>query len=285
MQFVSNLYAWLSDHARFQILSDLHLEVGRQYDTYQIPPSAPYLILAGDIGRLVDYESYLTFLTRHVDRFQLIFLVLGNHELYGLTLEEGIREADKLEREEILLGKVVFLHRKRYDILQHGIVVLGCTLWSHIPKEAEEIVMARVNDFKRINKWTIQDHNNAHQQDLEWLQAQTNIAQGQGQTKKRRPARIIAVTHHAPCIKGTSDPGHAHSTCSSAFATDVLNHFRGALNIWVFGHTHYSTDFMQNGIRVIANQRGYVLNPSNEAELRRTEKKKHKFNLKKVATV
>lgn len=28
---------------------------------------------------------------------------------------------------------------------------------------------------------------------------------------------------------------------------------------WVFGHTHYSTDFKEGGIRLVSNQRGYAL--------------------------
>ena len=243
---------------RFQILSDLHLEVGPQYDTYRIPTHAPYLILAGDIGRLVDYEGYLTFLTHHVDQFQLIFLVLGNHEFYGLTLKDGLERAQKLEREKTLSNKVILLHRRRHDIPQLGVIVLGCTLWSAVPKEAEEIVTAKINDFKRIVEWDVPNHNVVHQLDLEWLSAQVNIAREQ--TRNHEPRRIIVVTHYAPCIEGTSDPEHTTSDCSSAFATDLLhNDCWSGVNIWVFGHTHYSTTFVRNGIRVVANQRGYVL--------------------------
>jgi len=81
----------------FQILSDLHLEVGPQYHTFSIPASAPYLILAGDIGRLVDYEHHLSFLSTHIAAFEKVFLVLGNHEFYGLSYAAGIKLARKLE--------------------------------------------------------------------------------------------------------------------------------------------------------------------------------------------
>ncbi|KAF5867400.1 putative ser thr protein phosphatase superfamily protein, partial [Botrytis fragariae] len=61
----------------FQILSDLHLEVCSQYYTFSIAPVAPYLILAGDIGRLIDYEGYLAFLAKQTAQFEKVFLVLG----------------------------------------------------------------------------------------------------------------------------------------------------------------------------------------------------------------
>lgn len=57
----------------YQINSDLHLEVGQQYSSILIPASTPYLVLAGDIGRLADYLT-------QIEQFELVFLVLGNHE-------------------------------------------------------------------------------------------------------------------------------------------------------------------------------------------------------------
>ncbi|KAE9966696.1 hypothetical protein BLS_006857 [Venturia inaequalis] len=282
MQFARNVYRNFAERPRFQILSDLHLEVGHQYDTYQIPPHAPHLILAGDIGRLIDYEDYLAFLTRHIDRFQFIYLVLGNHEFYGLTLGDGLERAAKLEREKALSNKVIVLHQRRHDIPQLGVIILGCTLWSSIPKEAEVVVAAKINDFKRIVGWSVQDHNAAHQLDLEWLITQVNIARSQIKSR-----RIVVVTHHAPCIKGTSHPEHTSSDCNSAFATDLLdNGCWVGVNTWVFGHTHYSTAFLRNGIRVIANQRGYVLNPKGENALKKKqEKKKHRFDVRNVTTL
>ena len=40
-------------------MCDLHLEVGQQYLIFDFDVTAPNLILAGDIGRLIDYESYV----------------------------------------------------------------------------------------------------------------------------------------------------------------------------------------------------------------------------------
>lgn len=70
---------------QFQIMSDLHLELGQQYNSFYIPPSAPYLVLAGDIGRLVDHHLFLSFLRAQCERFVQVFMALGNHEFYGVT--------------------------------------------------------------------------------------------------------------------------------------------------------------------------------------------------------
>lgn len=54
---------WPPKKIPFQVMSDLHLEVGQQYTSFRISPCAPYLILAGDIGRLSDYVAYRDFLS------------------------------------------------------------------------------------------------------------------------------------------------------------------------------------------------------------------------------
>src|SRR3954465_12501273 len=86
-----------SESPSCQILSDLHLEVGQQYGSFKIPPAAPYLILAGDIGRLIDYDAYLGFLAIQTTNFDKVFLVLGNHEFYSLSFTTGLVQARKLE--------------------------------------------------------------------------------------------------------------------------------------------------------------------------------------------
>ncbi|RYP71631.1 hypothetical protein DL770_008088 [Monosporascus sp. CRB-9-2] len=88
--------------ARVQILSDLHLEVGQQYLSYIFPVSAPFLLLGGDVGRLTDYDGYLKFLEAQVSRYEKVFLVLGNHEFYGLDYESGLDTARRLSEDPSL---------------------------------------------------------------------------------------------------------------------------------------------------------------------------------------
>jgi len=251
----------------FQILSDLHLEVGKQYEDFKIVPFAPYLVLAGDIGRLSDYAAFLSFLEVQCHQFQLVFLVLGNHEFYGSTHEQGLELAKKLESEPQLEGKMVLLHKRRFDVPHSSIIILGCSLWSQIPDTASKIVETKVNDFKKIEDWTVESHNAAHAAELEWLKTEVeSIQQHNGTTsKKASPAEakrtILIITHHAPSIELTSEPHLIGSPWNSAFATDLLTDAEewSDVQTWVFGHTHYSTEFSKSGVKVISNQRGYVL--------------------------
>lgn len=253
--------------AAFQVFSDLHLEVGQQYSSWDFPIKAPYLILAGDIGRLADYDVFLSFLERQTNRFQSVFLVLGNHEFYGSSFAEGIVRAQRLVSEPRLQEKLVLLHRRRFDVPDSDVTILGCSLWSHITDSARELVSAKVNDFRRISEWTTSSHNAEHTNDLKWLREQVKMIQQEESraAKENRQSqskrKILIVTHHAPSIKGTSEPRFEGSEINTAFATDLLERKEDWKDVvaWVYGHTHYSTEFQKVGVRVLSNQRGYVL--------------------------
>lgn len=271
---------------KLQILSDLHLEVGQQYSSFEVPVSAPYLVLAGDIGRLIDYSSYPDFLTRQTERYKKVFLVLGNHEFYGLSFTAAVLEAQRLVDEPSLKGKLVLLNRTRYDILEcPEVIILGCTLWSKVPEEARVAVTSKVKDFQKIEGWTVDDHNNAFERDSAWLREQVaEISKENGSLPQGQLKRIMVVTHHAPSVQETASPKHVGNAWSSAFATDLLSHGTwGDVHTWVFGHTHYTTEFEKSGVRVVSNQCGYVLPGS--AENNDVQDKKRKFDGRKVIRI
>ncbi|OCT44580.1 hypothetical protein CLCR_06137 [Cladophialophora carrionii] len=238
---------------RFQIMSDLHLEVGNQYETFQVPVEAPFLILGGDIGRLRDYESYLSFLATQCAQFDTVCLVLGNHEFYGISRSEGLALAEQLEKEERTMGKLKLLHRRRLD--------------SHIRLQNRDEIERRVNDFRQIQDWNVDQHNKEHERDVDWLRTEINLikagSDGAGSTKS-----ILVVTHHAPVRKGSSDPMYEESPLADAFSTDLIGVHEqlGSVHWWVFGHTHYTTQWREQGVNLISNQRGYVFGPGSNGQ-------------------
>ncbi|KAJ5951083.1 calcineurin-like phosphoesterase [Penicillium vulpinum] len=265
-QFIRNLFSQPS--VSIQILSDLHLEVNRQYTLFDVPVVSKYLLLAGDIGRLADYDEYLAFLHKQTEKFELVFLILGNHEFYGGSFASAFETVRRLEQEPSLNGRLVLLHQRRYDIPDSNVTILGCTLWSDIPENSKDIVHYKIKDFQKIKDWTIDEHNAAHKSDLSWLHKEVQSIYN---THKINPTKlskrsVLVATHHAPAMHRTSSPQHAQNPWSAAFATDLLSQPWNGVNTWVFGHTHYSTEFKEKGIRVVSNQRGYVLPWSNEAK-------------------
>ncbi|CCF43211.1 hypothetical protein CH063_12974 [Colletotrichum higginsianum] len=241
-----------SSSGSVQFMSDLHLEATGNYATFDFPVTAPYLLLSGDVGSLADYKEYLSFIRRQTGRYAAVLLVLGNHEFHGLDHSTTLARAKELEAEPSLGGRLHVLHRRRFDIPGTNTTIIGCTLWTMVPEEAKEAVVGRVKDFQHIEDWGVETHNGAHVADLKWLKGQLR--------EVPEETRVIVATHHAPSLEGTSEPQHRGSPWSSAFATGIMEDGEdwSRVGCWVFGHTHYSTDVVVEGVRIVSNQRGYV---------------------------
>ncbi|KAH8883278.1 putative calcineurin-like phosphoesterase [Thozetella sp. PMI_491] len=276
MKSLGKLVSKLRGHPEVQLLSDLHLEVGQQYSSFTIPRSAPFLLLAGDIGRLIDYDQYLSFLQQQVANYKVIFLVLGNHEFYETDYDSGLAKAQALVAEPSLRGKVVLLHKTRWDDPNSNFTILGCTLWSAIADSARDIVRAKVKDFKKITDWSVEKHNALHADEVAWLKRELQETRGRD---------VLIATHHAPSLQGTSSPQHVDNPWTSAFATDVLQQgtWEG-VGVWAFGHTHFSADFMCRGVRIVSNQRGYIL-PGDAGQQQKGARKKGDFDPAMVVIV
>lgn len=154
------------------------------------------------------------------------------------------------------------MNRVRVDLdVSSDITILGCTLHSSIPPDVKSIVAMKVNDFKRIDNWTVDDHNSEHQLDVQWLQREIREIRQQVDRPKRS---ILVITHHAPTIQGTSKPSDLRNPWSCAFSTDLLgDEALSDVQWWVFGHTHFTSEFKRGQVRLVSNQRGYVFNGVN----------------------
>lgn len=229
-------------------MSDLHLEQV-QYQL-EIPKAAPTLILAGDVGRFCDFEEYTAFIRQQCAKFDRVLLVAGNHEFYGSSRAEGLQAADALVEDPSLNGKLVFMSRTRFDLPGEDVVVLGCTLHSHIGPDCTKLT----NDFRRIKDWSVEKHNEEHRLDLEWLERSLrDMAQNEPHKK------IVIATHYAPSFEKTCHPDHERNAASQCFCSDTLPVFRGwegadKVVYWVFGHTHWNARFKCGDTVVVSNQ-------------------------------
>ncbi|RYP45489.1 hypothetical protein DL768_008175 [Monosporascus sp. mg162] len=237
------------------------------------------------VERYFDHRAYVEGKGVESTEHQSRVLSVRNHEFYGLDYESGLDTARRLSEEPSLAGTLILLNRARWDDPGSSLTILGCTLWSAIPEEAYGAVESKVNDFRKIRKWTTQKHNEVHAEEAAWLRKQVAQVASQDGNAQRR---LLVATHHAPCVEGTSRPEHSSNPWMPAFATDLVDQEGwGGVNTWVFGHTHYSTDLLRNGIWLVANQRGYVL-PGSVAQREEGEKAKkiaHEFDAAMVITV
>ncbi|PHH54408.1 hypothetical protein CFIMG_007936RA00001 [Ceratocystis fimbriata CBS 114723] len=276
----------------FQYMSDLHLELCSQYTTFEFQPTAPYLILAGDIGYLNDprLEEFLAAQTRC---FEKVFFVPGNHEFYGATYAEGMRlaraMAGRLGSNFVLLQQDRTILTLPNSLLSSSSVgsspkrrihVLGCSLWSHVPLESSEAVRARIPDFNKIEDWSVEAHNHLHRSDLAWLRGELTAL-----VPTLKPQdRVLVITHHAPIAAGSSAPDKTGSPISCAFSSDLLKSGLDAKGVtaWIYGHTHYSNSITQGNTTLLANQRGHVF-PENDDGFERSSRRhapdpEHRFD-------
>lgn len=155
---------------------------------------------------------------------------------------------------------------------------LLCTpLWSHIPENAMDVVAMTMNDYCRSYIRVAQSDTVAevatcssmsameqlspevtsHWHDLAvgWLQHEI------ARLKQSGCECISVLSHHAPSKVGCSRPEYeaANDAVNHAFSTDLSPLYgpESSLRLWVYGHTHYNNDRLDNGTRLVSNQRGY----------------------------
>jgi UDP-2,3-diacylglucosamine pyrophosphatase LpxH len=242
-----------------QIASDLHLEVCNPFDFDRIvQPSADVLALVGDIGSPL-HSGLESFLDWCSCRFQQVYFVHGNHELYTTDSSKDVQKLITMMEE--LCAKwdnVIYLNNRVH--IYHGVCFIGSTLWSHIPNHARWVVSQRINDYRRIYSrphvlYRIDDSNAEYEKNKKFLESAINEAVDHGFWP-------VVLTHHVPWIQGTSDPQYEGQAQTYAFATD----FPGSSNhiqLWVAGHTHYNFHHQLAGYELISNQCGYPNDVSN----------------------
>ena len=243
------------------LLSDLHLE----FENVVIPEFqvvAPILILAGDIGR-PDKPSLQTFLLAQCQKFEHIFYVAGNHCFYGGEYEDRLQQLREFNN---LDPRIHFLQNDSY-LLPNKVRILGTTLWSHVPEQTASKIGRSVNDYYQIKtlveknvesrntrkkrRISVDDTNEWHAEQHAWLLQETQKA-------RENKEHVIIITHHAPIRRDTCSKEDEEFGLMDAFVNDHDTDCVDPIRLWVYGHTHRSTDLSVNSTRVVSNQLGYA---------------------------
>jgi hypothetical protein len=155
-------------------------------------------------------------------------------------------------------GEFILLNKNRYNI-SATVTILGCTLWSALNADDLDTLSWSLNDLKRIDCFTPTQYSRLHNGDLIWL---NTTVHGIRSTEPER--HVIIFTHHAPTVEGTGDPKYAEGPTNSAFASELTHEscWGPPVTMWAFGHTHWTCDFVREGVRVMSNQRGYGMGDS-----------------------
>jgi predicted phosphodiesterase len=229
--------------ATFQYVSDLHLEF-RTYSDLQkivanIVPFAPYLVLAGDVGK-PSHPNYAFFLTAMSKAFEHVFLVAGNHEFYGSSLPEIYATLTKLCEP---LSNVHFLNDQVYTDASLPVHIFGGTMWSLIKDEERRSVQLIMNDSRHIKGFSTDTISEQHVRFVERL----GVALDAHSDKP-----FLVISHYLPSY-ALIDPLYRDSDVNSAFATDVPLAHDERIKAWIYGHTHKA----RPGPRFYCNPLGY----------------------------
>jgi predicted phosphodiesterase len=229
---------------KYQLLSDLHLEFTPFI--LQKADDADALILAGDIGNPASIE-YQTLIKDVSELYKYVFLIKGNHEVYGSDLKTT---DERIQQILDLYTNVFYLNNMTIDIENTNIRVLGTTLFTEIMDDQRSDISIFLADFRMIGNWSIETNNAQHFKDVRFIKDEVKRA-------KEDNKELLIITHHAPSTYGTVREEHKGSPLSSAFCTDLNHLFTPPIKTWICGHTHHSFSLMINNIPLISNQRGY----------------------------
>jgi predicted phosphodiesterase len=243
---------------RLWIMSDLHIELTRGWDLPAVGSRPDYdvLIVAGDlIPRMERGVAWL--LARVTDR--PVIYVGGNHEGYGTDLGRTLEKA----RAAAAGTNVHVLERDSIEI--NGVTFFGATGWTDFNlfghrERAMRAAAEVMNDYRKIRTGGAYQYRLRPAHTLA-IHMETR-AYLQRELGKPRTGRRVVVTHHGFHGVQSVRRGHEQDLASAAYASDAA--IEGA-DLWVYGHTHETKDFMVgNGMvgnggctRVVSNQKGY----------------------------
>jgi hypothetical protein len=247
---------------QFQYISDIHLETHDKHDTGSlspqmfVKPSAPYLILSGDIG-IPELKAYRAFLEWASPNWERIFILAGNHEYYTYRCKEKNDMATKkqlLQETCSSFPNVHFLDCSSYLFPEHNLRILGCTLWADTSSGDEMKIITYMNDARSILysgdiNLTPSRMTELHIQEKQWLANEIDAA-------AEREERVIVMTHYMPSYQ-LIDEKYKDNPLNMCFASDCEDLMKEPVKLWFCGHTHTGIQKTINGVKCLINPYGY----------------------------
>jgi predicted phosphodiesterase len=247
---------------RIQYVSDLHIEFYDKKIEFQqlVKPVARYLALAGDIGH-PNHPHFVGFMDYVSSHWEHVFYVAGNHEYYNRTSRDHRRTMSEIQDKirEVLspYKNIHFLHPSspHYYIADSNVVILGSTLWTHIPSEKTKEAQRCMNDYTCIDIRPFErlhphDTNSMHAEEKELLKSQIDY------WSTVRNANICVVTHHMPSheLIAPQFEGFSLNVC---FASSCESLMTPSVRAWLYGHTHSCRVHCIHETFCYVNARGY----------------------------
>ncbi len=231
---------------RIQYLSDIHLEyphISMGSILTKIKPSAPILVLSGDIGNPYQ-DKYEILLDYSSKSFEKVFIIPGNHEYYkhGNSIEDTNGHINSICSK---FKNVSFLNNS--SVSYNGHKWIGTTLWSKVIPNGKW-----TSDLYAIDNMTVDLYNRLHETSVKFLD----------ESLKESDEPCIVITHHVPS-NDLTDPMYItpQLTCYhqwfSSNLESLLEAHGSKIAGWFYGHTHAPSDKVLDGVRFLCNPIGY----------------------------
>lgn len=260
-----------------QLLSDLHLEV---HPHFMPTPSTgtDLLVLAGDIGSyqagslLKDSDFGLTrFSPLHGWPTPVLF-VPGNHEYDTFDFDAAHTHLRQTcER----LG-IMWLEREVIDLREvlggasPAVRLIGTTLWTDFdalnPADSTSAnalaqqLKARDKAFRAANYYLKKSLVMRSGEPMLAAQVREQALACQAWLREALATPFdgstVVVTHFAPSLR-SADPRYGLTPGTAGFC-NALDELLPHAKLWLHGHLHASSDYTQQGCRVVANPLGYA---------------------------
>ncbi len=237
----------------FQLISDMHINHGLR----AIVPSAPYLLMAGDICHADDAPRFYEWFESVSKNWQRVFYVPGNHEYYN----GDILNADEKLKTLLRNFKNVQVLQRECAVVEDDVLVVGTTLWTNCNKgdlNTMMILQRHMSDYHvvRIGGRRIvpQDTIELFNRNLRFIK--TALAEN---SRRAKPRTVVVMTHHAPSMQSIDPLFASYRRENGGYVTDLEPFIREQKNValWVHGHTHSANTYRVGETKIVCNPCGY----------------------------
>lgn len=243
---------------KLRVLSDLHLEFAPwKYES----KGEDLVVLSGDICS-TSKEGWARRNKLLESIAAPVLMTLGNHEYYGTV---ATRE-DTAARHMEAISK--YPHVKLLDpgaVDMNGIRFIGATLWTDFlmcsnPELLKARVDTAVNDFlwMRASKSDLartgpRAHPGITSGDMLAWHVQERLFI---ERSLKDCSKAVVITHFMPHPRSVAKQ-YEGNILNGYFGSDLSSLFKSPIKLWIHGHTHTACDYEADGVRVVANPRGY----------------------------
>jgi predicted phosphohydrolase len=214
---------------KIQVVSDIHIEKNPHSIKEIIKPSAKILCIAGDVGRIENFEKYLNVMKEICEMFETVFLIPGNHEYYTTDNNLSIPAVNNILKSLEIYCKNLMVLINEYKVIG-DFVIFGSTFWSY----CEPSNYTGLPIYLKKQKLTCRQYNALHIDSLKSIEMALEYAES---TNKK----LIVITHHSPSFKGTLAPKYINHRSNSLYCSNsehIVNN--KVIKIWIYGHTGYN---------------------------------------------